>query len=513
MAGGDDRQTAPIDGLIAVVDIGSNSIRLVVFDARGRALWPIFNEKVLCGLGRDLAVTGALNPEGVGLALTNLVRFTRVAAAMGVGRIDLLATAAVREACDGAVFVAEVERITGHKVRVLDGQTEARLSALGVLAGFPDAEGVMGDLGGGSLELVELVNGGTGRAMTLPLGPFQLMATSGGNAGAMRKEVDHQLEAAGWLDSDRTGDGVGTFYPVGGAWRTLARIHIAQSNYPLHVVHGYTISRRDVDSLVQVISRLGQRSLARIQGVTRRRLETLPAAAVVLSRVLRRLGCKAVSFSAFGLREGHVYDSLSAARQEEDPLLAAAADIAAREARFAPMGDALFEWTAPLFAEGPRGCRRLQHASCLLSDIAWREHPDYRASQALQRVLYFPFSGVTHAERVFIAYASFIRYGGAQRAKEVLPFLRLLPEEMAEAARVLGLAQRLAYRVSGATRTLLVRCRLTYGNGELCLMLPGDGSAPGGEAVERRLENLAEALGASYWMIEAGEATRTGTGS
>lgn len=513
MADGGDPHTAPVDGHIAVVDVGSNSIRLVVFDARGRALWPMFNEKVLCGLGRDLAVTGALNPEGVELALTNLVRFTRVAEAMGVRRIDLLATAAVRIANDGARFVAEVQRVTGHEVRVLDGETEARLSALGVLAGFPGAEGVMGDLGGGSLELVELSGGGAGRATTLPLGPFQLMANSGGNAGAMRKEVDRELAAAGWSDVVRNGDGVATFYPVGGAWRTLARIHIAQSNYPLHVVHGYTIARRDVDALVQVISRLGQRSLARIQGVTRRRLETLPAAAVVLSRVLRHLGCKRVCFSAFGLREGHVYDSLSAARQVEDPLLAAAQDIEAREARFDPMGQALFEWTAPLRAEAPKTLRRLQQASCLLSDIAWREHPDYRASQALQRVLYFPFSGVTHAERVFLAYACFIRYGGGPRAKEVLPFLRLLPDEMTEAARILGLAQRLAYRVSGATRDLLERCRLTYGNGELCLWLPGDGSAPGGEAVERRLANLADALGASYRVIEAGESKHAGAGS
>jgi len=513
MAHGDDARRAPVDGLIAVVDIGSNSIRLVVFDARGRALWPMFNEKVLCGLGRDLAVTGALDPDGVALALTNLVRFTRVAEAMGVGRIDLLATAAVRIASDGAAFVAEVERVTGHKVRILDGETEARLSALGVLAGFPGAEGVMGDLGGGSLELVELKDGGTGRGTTLPLGPFQLMAISGTSSGAMRKEVDRQLEAAGWLEAVKSDEANGTFYPVGGAWRTLARIHIAQSNYPLHVVHGYTISRRDVDVLIQVISRLSQRSLARIQGVTRRRLETLPAAAVVLSRVLRRLGCKQVSFSAFGLREGHVYDSLSSARQVEDPLLAAAADIATREARFGPMGDALYDWVAPITNGASKSLRRLQRVSCLLSDIAWREHPDYRASQAVQRVLYFPFSGVTHADRVFLAYASYIRYGGGQRAKEVQSYLRLLPEDMVEAAWILGLAQRLAYRVSGATRSLLERCRLTYGKGDLCLYLPGDGSAPGGEAVERRLSNLADALGARYRMVEAGDPARAGAAS
>jgi exopolyphosphatase/guanosine-5'-triphosphate,3'-diphosphate pyrophosphatase len=134
------------DRRVAVIDIGSNSIRLEIFDGLTRAFCPLFNEKVICALGRDLKSTGRLSEKGAELALINLPRFTRMARGMGAARIDMLATAAVREAENGAEFIAEVERRCGQEVRVLSGAEEARISALGVLAGIPDADGIMGDL-------------------------------------------------------------------------------------------------------------------------------------------------------------------------------------------------------------------------------------------------------------------------------------------------------------------------------------------------------------------------------
>ena len=483
-----------------------------MFDARGRALMPMFNEKVLCGLARGLSATGRLDPEGAERALRNLVRFTRLARAMGVGRIDLLATAAVREADDGAVFVAEIERLCGLPVRVLDGTEEARLSALGVIAGLPDATGVMGDLGGGSLELVELRGGRPGRSATLALGPFRLMERCGGDLAAMRREVDRALEEGGWrATATRPGEGAPeiaaagtrTFFPVGGAWRNLARIHMEQSGYPLHVIHGYPMAGAEIEDLSRLIGGLGPRSLARIQGVTKRRLETLPAAALVLGRVIEVLGCREVIFSAFGLREGHAYSLLPEAERARDPLIAVAEDIAAREARFDDLGHRLAAWTEPLFPDEDANEARLRLASCLLSDIAWREHPDYRAEQALGRILHFPFIGVGHGERVFLATAAFIRYGGSERAKKAARYQRLMTPEAARRARVLGLAQRLAYQVSGATRAVLARSALDFdGADTLRLILPDDGAAPRGAAVERRFEALAAALGASHATIE-----------
>ena len=503
------RQEAAVagDGHVAVIDIGSNSIRLAVFDAGGRALWPMFNEKVLCGLARGLSTSGRLDPEGAELARRNLVRFTRLARAMGVGRIDLLATAAVREAGDGAEFVADIERLCGLSVRVLDGAEEAHLSALGVIAGRPEAEGVMGDLGGGSLELVEFRGGRPGRWGTLALGPFRLMETCAGDFAAMRREVDRALERGGWLGERRSPDvkpdRVRTFYPVGGAWRNLARIHMKQCGYPLHVVHGYRIQRADVEDLSRLIGDLSPRSLGRIQGVTKRRLETLPAAALVLGRVIAALDCQDVTFSAFGLREGHAYNLLPETERARDPLIAVTEDIAAREARFDDLGHRLAAWTEPLFPGEDAADRRLRQASCLLSDIAWREHPDYRADQALRRILYFPFMGIGHAERVFLGYAAFTRYGGAERARKVARYPGLIAPEAARRARVLGLAQRLAYQVSGATRAVLARSALKFdGRDDLRLILPDDGTAPRGAAVERRFQALATALRAGRATIE-----------
>jgi exopolyphosphatase/guanosine-5'-triphosphate,3'-diphosphate pyrophosphatase len=263
------------------------------------------------------------------------------------------------------------------------------------------------------------------------------------------------------------------------------------------------MGRQQVDDLSRVISGLGQRSLARIQGVTRPRLETLPAAALVLSRVLKALRCREVVFSAFGLREGHLFDLLPADERRRDPLLASAADIAHREARFDDMGEDLLTWTDCLFAAEDAAARRLRFAACLLSDVAWREHPDYRAAQALVRILHFPFSGIGHDERVFLGATAYARYGGPPDGRELAPYRGLLEPEAAGRARVLGLAQRLAYRVSGASKSVLQRSRLSFdGAKTLRLILPDDGSAPGGEAVQRRFDALAEALGARRARIE-----------
>lgn len=492
-------------GPIAVIDIGSNSIRLVVFAGATRSAATLFNEKVLCGLGRGLAKSGRLHPEGMVMARANLLRFTRLARAMGVAQIDLLATAAVREADNGPDFVRDVERLCGLPVIVLSGAEEARLSALGVVAGLSEADGVMGDLGGGSLELVELNRGRVGRSATLALGPLLLTASCGGEAAALDREIDRQLDSVDWL---RTAAAGADFYPVGGAWRNLARIHMERSGYPLLVIHGYTMRQRQVDDLCRMLSgrSLGGRgddALPRSRAVIRRRLETLPVAATILSRVLRAVQAETVVFSALGLREGHLFSLMPDREQALDPVLSAAGEVARREARFDDLGDALSAWTDPLFAEEDSTTRRLRRAACLLSDIAWREHPDYRAVQAWLRILHLPFVGASHGDRVFLAYTVYSRYGGRSRAKEVARYLSLIAPETAARARILGLAQRLAYTLSGATRAVLLRSALHYQGRDLVLSLPKDGSAPDGEVVKRRFAALAKALGAAHRRIDA----------
>ena len=485
-------------GRLAVVDIGSNSIRLVVFDRPSRAPLPLFNEKVLCGLGRGLDAAGRLNAAGVEPALATLTRFVRLARAMAVGRLDLLATAAVRDALDGPAFVAEVERRCGVPVTVLSGGEEARLSAQGVVCGIPDADGLAGDLGGGSLELVALDKGALGAHATLPLGPLRLAEATLGDRAQARAAIDRQLAAVGWLGDFHGRD----FYLVGGAWRTLARIHMGQIGYTLRVVHQYAIGRGQAEDLARVVAGLGGRSLANIPGLSRRRLETLPFAALLLQRVLNFARPGRVVFSAFGLREGHVFGRLSPAERREDPLVAGCAALA--DHRFAPLGPTLHDWLEPLFpADGPAE-RRLRLAICHLSDIAWREHPDYRGEQAFGRILHLPLAGIDHAERAAAALAVAVRYGGDPEALEVGAIHGLLDEAARRRAIALGRALRLAYSVSGATPDLLRRAGLGMAAGRLTLRLPKGESAMFGDAVQRRLEALGRALDLAVGVEETG---------
>jgi exopolyphosphatase/guanosine-5'-triphosphate,3'-diphosphate pyrophosphatase len=485
-------------GRIGVIDIGSNSIRLVVFDGLSRVPVPLFNERVICGLGKGVGPTGKLNPQGVDLALVNLLRFTRLAEAMNVATLDLLATAAVRDAENGREFVAEVERRCGYPVQVLGGDQEARLSALGVVAGLPEADGVIGDLGGGSLELVELQKGAIGRSVTLPLGPLRLSDLSGDDRARAVQEVAKHLSQVAWLKELRGR----SFYAVGGAWRALARVQMEQSDYPLHVIHGFTLTRSAAAQLATVIGHQGKRSLARLASVSRRRAEALPYAAILLGGLLDAGQPREVVFSSFGLREGLLYDRLPESERQQDPLLTAARDIARREGRFPDLGEDLVRWVAPLFEGDKRLSERLLAVACHLADIAWRDHPDYRAVQGYSRLLYHPFVGLDHIDRAFLAFTVFMRYGGNSENGEAATARTLLSEKLLQQARVLGLALRLAFSLSGGTGTMLARTRLALTNRELLLSLPADGSLPPGEAIERRLKALAEAAGAREHRLE-----------
>lgn len=490
------RAAAQMPARLAIVDIGSNSVRLVVFNADERAPVALFNEKVLCGLGRGLEETGRLHAEGVELALATLGRFAGLAGAMQVRHLDLLATAAVRDARNGAAFVRRVEARCGVAVRVLDGGEEARLSAQGVVSAIPAADGLTGDLGGGSLELTQLDGGGLGRMTTLPLGPLRLMRDEEGDRAQAVATIDGHLEAQPWIGACEGR----TFYPVGGAWRALARIHMEQHHYPLHMIHGYRMSRRDAEELGRLIGQLGKRSLARMPGVPRRRLETLPYAGLLLERLLQRAKPEEVVFSANGLREGWVFERLPDALRAQDPLIAAARDWALRDGRFGDLGEPIAAWTDALFPNEPEPLRRLRRVACHLSDIAWREHPDYRAEQALYRVLRAPQLYATHDERLYLAYALSVRYGGVG-GEQNGRLIALLDAKDKARAEALGHALRLAYAVSAGTEAMLERSQLEFLEGELILYLPDEAQVPSGQVLERRLDTLGNALGANRTRV------------
>ena len=486
-------------GLAAVIDIGSNSIRLVVFDGLKRAFLPLFNEKVICGLGRGLQSSGQLSPEGVQSALVNLTRFAAIARAMKVAELRMVATAAVREAENGPEFVAEVERRCEASVEILSGEEEARLAAFGVLAGIPDADGVIGDLGGGSLELVALYDERLGASKTLALGPLRLMDIAKGRQKKAVEVIDSELKKLEWLDEIEGRD----FYAVGGAWRNLARLHMEQVEYPLHVLHGYAMPRGEAEQLARLVAGLGKRSLARIPAISRRRAETLPYAALLLGRLLRRCRPARLVLSAYGLREGLMLDRLPAETRDSDPLIAAAVELAEANGRFSDLGDALTRWTDPLFPDETPALRRLRAAACHLSDLAWREHPDYRADHARNRVLHYPFMALDHPGRAFLAAAVSTRYGGDGTSSAAETILALLSPGELQRARVTGLALRLAYTLSAGVPSLLDKVSLESKEGRLCLALPGDGSIPSGEVVEQHLQALVTAAKAKSGAVLA----------
>jgi exopolyphosphatase/guanosine-5'-triphosphate,3'-diphosphate pyrophosphatase len=475
-----------------VVDLGSNSVRLVIFEGLSRNPLTIFNEKAVLGLGRGLQQTGRLNEAAIAPALTVLARYAAVAGAMGAEPFEILATAATRDAGNGAAFVAAIQdRLPDIPVRLLSGTEEGQLSAEGVLLGFPGADGVLGDLGGGSLELVELAKGRMGRAASLPLGAIRLADRAGGDMAKTRALVEADLAQIGWLRQAEGRD----LYLVGGAWRALARMHIAQTGYPLSIVHHYVITREEARDLSGVVAQATRKMLEKMPGAPAKRLGDMPFAAVVLRRLLRATGARRVVFSANGLREGWYARLLPPEARAEDPLLAAGMDLARRFGRDPELAPALLHWTDPLFDAEPAAAAALREAACWIADIGSHDHPDYRGEHAFFRVLRQPGVGVDHHQRAFLALVVALRYETALDAPLLATARQLLDQAAMRRAEVLGAALRLAFTLSGGTRQLLAGTSLRRHGGELRLSLVEGSGVFAGESVQRRLDALAAALG------------------
>jgi len=475
----------------AVIDVGSNSVRLVLYRLEGRAIWTVYNEKVLAGLGRDLGATGRLSPGGTDTALSALRRFRAVLDAARPDDIFTAATAAVREALDGEAFVSRVQAETGLTLRVLSGQEEARYAALGVLAGSPEGDGVVGDLGGASLELVRLTPDGPVEGATLALGPFAL---AGVRPDKARDEIGKRLALhAGRFRTK-------TFQAVGGAWRNLALLHMRMSGYPLQIVHQYEMSRSDALDAARFISRQSRASLEAIEGVSKKRLETLPHAAMVLEALIEQLGIERIAISAYGLREGLLLEAMPRETQRLDPLIEGCAALTGRQGVDETLGPTLEAWLGPVFetltpAFGARD-GVLRAAACRLADLGARLHPDHRADLVFEQVLRAPVAGQSHAERAFLAVAAFARHTSASSIPEGATLSRLLSEGQRRRARALGSAIRLGCDLSGRSSVLLAQSRLGL-KGERLILSAAEGWSDMllGEQTARRATHLAGLLG------------------
>jgi exopolyphosphatase/guanosine-5'-triphosphate,3'-diphosphate pyrophosphatase len=476
----------------AVVDLGSNSVRLVIFEGEARNPVQILNEKAVLRLAKGMTRTGQLEAHAMAQAETVLRRYAAIVQAMGADPFEVLATSAVRDAVNGPEFVQRLmARMPEVNISVLSGHEEAQLSAEGVLCGIPGADGVLADLGGGSLELVRLDAGKAGQAATIPVGVIRLADRSGGDLLKARGIVTAALEETPFIGEAAGRD----LYLSGGAFRALARIHIMQTGYPLNMVHHYTIGREEARDLAGVISEAGRKLIERMPGVPRRRIEDLPFAALILRRLLRATGVNRVVFSANGLREGWFCRMLPPEVRAEDPLLAAGRDLARGNLRDFGLPPALVAWTNPLFPSETGAQRRLREAACWLSDIGSHEQPEYRAEQAFLRVLRQPGIGLDHHARAFLALALALRYEAPPDSIFLAPTRSLLDLHAARRAELLGVALRLAYTLSAGTPQLLAGTQLDVAPGRLILSLGQGSGVFAGESVLRRLDRLAQLLG------------------
>ncbi len=481
-----------------MIDIGSNSVRLVVYEGAVRAPTPLFNEKVLCGLGRSIASTGRLGSESVERALAALARFRAIARILEVKNVRAIATAAVRDAADGSEFIARAEKACGTKIEVLSGEKEARLVAQGIMMGFLDADGIAGDLGGGSLELIELAEDKLQEAVTLPVGGLRLIDASGAKLEKAQPLIDEAIASVPWL-----GDGRGRpFYAVGGSWRALAHLHMEQTNYPLRVTHGYTIPTAETIAFCEFVRKTKKLAgLMGIEGLTKARREVLPYGALVLEQLLKLVAPREVVFSTFGIREGLLFSLLPAHERRKDPLLSFCAEYAALRSRSVEHAWELCKWTDAIFEPpGPKETpeeRRLRYAACLISDIGWRSHPDYRGEQSLNLLAHAALAGIDHPGRIFLALSIYYRHAGAgqSQGEDLSERLKaIVSKRVQKRARIVGSAVRVAHMLSIGVGGVIDETPLSYEGDKLVLSIPKAYAAMDGERLRRRFAALAELL-------------------
>jgi exopolyphosphatase/guanosine-5'-triphosphate,3'-diphosphate pyrophosphatase len=488
---------------VAVIDIGSNSVRLVVYESMSRSLVSVFNEKALCGLGREVQSTGLLAPDAVAKALTSLRRFRALCRIQKVGRVHAIATAACRDATNGPDFIAKAERICGTRIEILSGPREAKLSALGVISGIHDPDGIVGDLGGGSLELIDVRGNRVRSGVTLPLGSLALQDAA--HKSLKRAERIVKAEISG-VEQLKAGRGR-SFYAVGGTWRALARIHIIQSGYPLKVMHGYSIAAADALDFAQRLRRLAAANmLADIEAVSDARRPLLTYAALVLEYVVRVAKPKTIVFSTFGVREGLLYEMLPQTERGRDGLICAAQNLNGLLSRSARHAEELIAWTDRLVrVVGLRETsedRRLRHAACLLSDIGWRVHPDHRGEETLSLITNGNFGSISHQGRAFVALSVFYRYAGLSEENEPPPSTRdLVPPAMDERARMLGAAFRVAHLVSAARPGVLPATHFRSQGRKLMLVFEHRMIDLVADRVGSRFKQLARLLGRSGSIV------------
>ncbi|GAB5488142.1 MAG: exopolyphosphatase [Parasphingorhabdus sp.] len=481
----------------AIIDIGSNSIRLVVYQGPVRVPAILFNEKVMAGLGKELATTGAIASDSLQIAKDALQRFNRLCQEMDVDVIESFATSAVRDASNGKELLKITSKI-GIETLVLKGEEEAQLAALGVLSAIPDADGIVGDLGGGSLELARVKGGKVLETHSFPLGVLRVKELRSKGKDKLKRHVRKILKKLGW---DKDAQGL-PFYLVGGSWRSLARVDMHTTGYPLPVIHHYEMEPHRARRLVSKLAHLDKSKLKEVPGLSTSRIPTLADAAWLLSFMVRYLDSSGMIVSAYGVREGMLFHRVSKQEAIRDPLLLATEDSGAAQARFPANSKLLGKWIADIFSDDPKEWHRIRQAACNLGDVAWRANPNFRAERGLVMGLHGNWVGITGPEREMLGQALFTSFGGGSNT--VFPGGgKLAGGDATQRAIAWGLAMRLAQRLSGGTRRPLERSSLCRIDGKLELRLPGSIANLYGDSVQKRHYQLSSMMGLEAALVLA----------
>lgn len=474
---------------VGVVDVGSNSVRLVVFDGAARSPAYFFNEKVMAGLGAGLAETGRLNPDGRRRALAALKRFQLLAETMGVAPLTAVATAAVRDAVDGPDFRDEVTRETGLRFWVIDGEEEARLSAQGVLLGWPGAYGLVCDIGGASMEMAELRDGKVGKRLSSQLGPQRLMSIRG------KKALRTHIAAEVGKIVERLGEQRDRLFLVGGSWRAIARIDMDRRQYPLAVLHEYRMSRKAVNDTIDYIAGHDLEYLRLKNGLGESRMALVPLASQVLKELVHQIRPYDIAVSSYGIREGLLYQQMPKELRQRDPLIEACRYAEDKSARMPGFGKRLYEFVEPLFRGRGAPEARLVKAACLLHDVSWRAHPDYRHEVCFNEVTQANLGGMTHQERIFLGVALLHRYKNSRDGSPFQRLFDLLDEKHLRSAEILGKAMRFGAMLTASEDKGMGRLEYHPQRKELVLHLAKGTRDLFGEVAEARFKSLATALG------------------
>lgn len=482
---------------VAIVDIGSNSVRMVIFEGITRAPTLFFNEKLLAGLGRSLVDTGRLHGEGVELALQSFSRFRALADQAGATDIHVIATAAAREAENGKEFIDEAQKRLGTEIRVLSGREEAYYAALAVKAHFHKPVGIVGDLGGGSLELVRVNGDDPEQGITLPLGGLRLADVTDGDPQKAAEVAAEELKRAPFLAAAEGTD----FFAVGGTWRNLARLHMSTIDYPLSVLHEYAIDGQRSET-IEFLRTVASGDLDRFDGigdVSKNRRALLPYGAAVLLQIIDTMKPKRIVTSGVGVREGFLFSLLDEEDKNDDPLLVGARELAVLRARSVKHAEELAKWTDKAFdalgIEETDIEKRLRQATCLVADLGWRAHPDYRGMQSMNVIAYSSLTAIGHSGRAFLSLANFYRYNGLKDEGWSSDLLTLMDERLIHRARTLGLLMRVLYVLSASMPGVLPRLEIRADDdGTVEIAIPAALSALHGTRPENRLAKLSKFL-------------------